>query len=141
MGDIRNLFRNLVQPLVVEYFYYDDSREGTTNLEYFSVILRKPLGPFKEEEHFGGLGLQLNDDGSIDVTIDVLRFDPHRLPSGEYVFDYYETNPVLTELFPEEFPYQRITPEEYDTYDPWVNIDFTPYWPIEIVSQIGHTRA
>ncbi len=140
MGDITNLFRNLVRPLVDEYFDWDEGTERATTLDYFGAILKKPLGPFKPGEGFGGLGLHLNDDGTIDITIDVQRFIPNQLPSGEYAFDYYETNPVLTELFPDEYPYQRVTEREWEE-NPWVNIDFTPYWPVELVAQIGRTRA
>ena len=137
---MNHLFRNLVKPVVDEYFWYDGWNESVDSLSFISVTLLRPLGPFPQGEEFGGFVLTINEDGTVDSTMDISLFNRLQLQSGEYI-DYWETNPVLTSLFPGQYPYQRVSEDPFDLYDPWVNIDFSEYFPIRLVAEFGRAKA
>ena len=125
-------FARLVRPTLDKYFDWDEGNEDEYSLGYYGAVLLKDLGPFKENDYFGGLSFVLQDDGTVDVQIDVPRWIRNKV-NGEYV-DYWETNPFLVQQFPEQCPY-KITDKEEDTEDEiWFEFNLTPYLPIRLTA-------
>lgn len=135
---------SIFNPVIVQYFNYDEysfDAEFPYDIAYFGGEFRQSIGPFPRHEPNGGLVLHLNNDGSVTSTLDVVKYTRPRLPSGGYA-DYWETNPILMEMFPDEYIYQQLGSEEEveqaveATGENWIQIDFTPYFPIQIEAYV-----
>ena len=134
-----NLFRDLVRPIAVEYFYWDQGNVEEDSLVYIGATLRKDLGPFKKGDHFGGLTFNLVEDGNVEVYAEIPRWIQPETRGRKA--NYWITNPILTDFDPEEYPYIKTYDEEDVDAEPWGDFDLTPSLPIRIIAVVGEFKA
>ena len=133
-----NLFSHLIRPIVTEYFDWDEGSVEEDTLWYAGAILRKKLGPFEKGDDFGGVTFNLVEDGNVEVYAEIHRWiRPEN--RGRYA-NYWITNPILTELDPEEYPYVKTYNAEYTHDNPWADFDLTPYLPIRLIAVVGDVK-